>query len=544
MGRVLIIAVFAIALSCAVPVRAQERVEFLFASSASAAGASSAGAGICHWQLLRIVVPTAILQDQGRGPWQVRVRDARRGTSIACVLSDRREEAEVAVLLPVPLVAASELPVGKWPLDVSLFDGNHEVSTSRLSADLPAAEPQFRLLVPRNGVGGPVMAALDGLSTLPLTAVEVDDELIEHGDPLLFCTADAVLLTPVLAQQISEERAASLMGAGVRLVTAADTAPAGNLGGFVWQRIAGPTDSPVLWQCPATRLMTPGVVEPGLSRLSAWRNSPAVPVSLRISISAFGVFFVVTLVLMRGLFRRTISMFASVAACFVVMTGLMIYWVRAHTAIDFDQATWLVQRADADHSTGALATADTIQTGWSLLHQAMEVRAERGALVMPVFPSNREYFDHSCRLTLGSSGADVSQPTTLFVDAAAQGRIAFFMRSTASGGVLPAYPLSDSQRQQLEESLGVSLSSGWWIRNGYVLPAGRAAVERPDNGQLVNQWAVAHGTIAAAAEAWYEMQFDASHRYFAWIGGTPMTGSPAVLNLIDFGPEPAATLRP
>lgn len=576
--------------------------------TATLAAPSAARAGAWELLVVRFPWPSGGGGGAGRegGTLMVTVQDARGGPVIArSPLTAPGEE----VLMPLPLLAPSELPSGRWPVRVTVERGGErgetieqaEVVVSRVEGAggnsgmggerVGAGEDwTFRVLVPQgqreSGVQGgegdqPVWSRLTGK---PVVLVPVPLEELLGGSPLLFAAYDAVLITPVLRRELGEARAVMLMNAGVRLVASGESPGSGGSGlsRLVWDRVwpagtetshgavgSGNGHTPpttATWVSPADAARRPVVVEPGLAQLSP--RPLRAPPALRGVVLLAGPAAVVLVLLSRGVFRRRGAVLVAVVLSLSLLGGGLILAARrlawGEPEADQNIVGWEVVQAPpaaSGRAGAAWVLREVMTTVRPLFSRKMEVLEE--GLCFPVAPSPHAYFAlRDTRISLedvhrmGGGGR-----TRLTLRIPQRQHVTWLSRSLALGlaatpaqartsGLLPPLPRTTEERERFRELTGIDLRHGVWIEGGYVV-ASEAFPGADVRGELFTSWA-ARQPEAAAAAAWYELRFAASHLYFCQRGSvspsseaSPSTaagGGEARLRLIDFGLAPGGSM--
>ncbi len=481
------------------------------------------GSSPASWELLEIELPPSAAQESA----VVQVQDARGGLSVARSCSGGR------VLVPMPLVQPGALG-SYWRLDVRVRDSSGSRPLTRTTFEIPlggsSADPlTFRVAVsPGFKRQAEEAAAVLRGRTAPIVALEIPEEEILSGSPLLFSTCDAIYLSQQLAGRLDQKRALALISAGIQFISTGDHAPAGELSHFVWESVPSKTQpatqaesqSP-LWYFPDQRIERPTLIEPALARLvgenglagDVWASlSPKLNTSLLL----VGPISVVVVLLAWGLFKRSWVRFLASAIALTAITMITLTYLRSADIAASRSASW--QHIFAGKRAITAVSLEESLTAYSpLFAHNWSSFGHENQLLLPLSRSPREYWSgSSVQLTLPGA-AHASDPTQLTAPLPARGVQRFSTRAAFAAGLMPVFPASPEDRQEFTRRVGMSFASGFWLIEGYVYP-GTSSTFQPENRQPFSAWAGSQlPALQSSLNAWYELRFDARHRYFLWI---------------------------
>jgi hypothetical protein len=152
-------------------------------------------------------------------------------------------------------------------------------------------------------------------------------------------------------------------------------------------------------------------------------------------------------------------------------------------------------------------------------------------IVIPVAGTSREYWQlRDCMLEL-----DGAAPTLRFI-VSARRSAAYDRRWISLRRSVPAlYPGSSVEaKKEFESRTGLKLSEAWWMEGGYVTPASETVKSSP---VLFTDWLRTRAEYRQVAQAWYELRFEAAHRYLFW-------EATQGLEFYDFGEAPGPGAPP
>jgi hypothetical protein len=411
---------------------------------------------------------------------RVSVRDVRGGVTVSRRVESDTAEGDVRVLMPLPLVAESELPEAAWPVEVRVGEhGSFErVEVARATQ---AQGGQFRVAVVGDDASATV--ALAGFSQLPVATATVPASEALSGPPLVFAGFDAVLIPEAVAAEMDEERVLAITTAGVRVIVSGNVPHV--LGRLGWKRVG---EKGSLWIFPEVALPTVPVLEPGLesSRVLQVEASPSGTVLVTLAMVPLGAVGVV--VLARGLFRPP---WGVVVGCLLGLMGLTvgaIFLLRSDAPPEQRVVAWRSFSGDsANKGKRQLSERERVCVETTLFARTFYAAADEGTVLVPVSPNARSYFGTDVSLKL--SGENGSAGMTCSTRLPARGGWAYLERSASL-----AFPETGEQ---------------WLIDGGYVEAA------REGGRELLTTFAdrAATAAIRNSLLAWYDLRFEASHHY-------------------------------
>jgi hypothetical protein len=429
------------------------------------------------------------------GGARVFVRDARGGLTVS-----RNVDASGGggvVWVPLPMVAQSELPDGVWPIQVQIGDGDS--TWERVMVGRPARMQSDRFRVAIAGDASMDAAALPGLSALPLATTAVSGSEVLAGPPLVFAAFDAVAVPAAVANQLDERRVLALVATGTKIVVIGDR-PA-TLQRLSWQ----PLGTGKAWVFPSMSLAALPVIEPSLASSRALQVEVTAPGAVRATVALVPAAGVAVVLLLGGVLRNRWAMLLVSIMALAGLGGVIIVLLQADGPNTERRVGWSIRTTVRGDMTKRVCTEhEVLRLNVALFARPLHASVDDSRLLLPIAPDARTYFGwKGARLVL--SGTDGSEE----LDARIPGRRgwAYLERSASL-----TYP---------EPGAGVS------IEGGYVIGG--------DGRQLLTTFAETDGEARRAMRhsllAWYDLRFDASHRYLLHSSST----APAEIVVDDLG---------
>jgi hypothetical protein len=344
------------------------------------------------------------------------------------------------------------------------------------------------------------------------------EEEILSGPMMVFLGCDAVLISDRVANRLSADRIAGLLGSGVQLVSRRDPARmTGVLGRLKWDGV-----SAGVWMTRRTASVRPRVVEAGMERVPAlWEAvRPGRGTILATALAPVGGLVVV--VLAYGLFRRRGLVLLAFALGMAGVTAGMIWYLASSAMPEEKVVSWVTSEA-GEGAGGTTASVTERFAGTSALFgERARVIAGQEQLLFPVNATLWGYLR--------------MRDTELFLDVLSEDGL---RRESRLEAPLRAREMLDyGVRTSALAPAAVNTERGAWIEGGYVTPT---AVEPSDMGGgaplLLTRWAAGHAGVRDSLLAWFELgRFEANHRYFL------SEGEP--VRLADFGETVSVTPPP
>ncbi len=458
------------------------------------------------WEMLRVTVAAA-----GGGGTTVRVQDERGGPVLSRVVLGSGER---TVLLPLALVGTEHLPTDVWPVRVSVRSGGAAgagdgsvVNVARVG-EAGGVGRAFRVVTAaREAVDE---AALGRMAGRAVAVLRVSADELLHDPALVFAGADAVWLDDATAGQMSSERAAALVNAGLKLIYGGAATPGGELGTWLWVR---PGNATGLWVAPAEyeslgppRVIWDGVRDVRVPRVEAGRGFTAA--GLLVTPAAMGAVILVWVFLRRGGWRL-LAAGGAVAAVTAGMMGIM----HAEVGESLVRYAWTLR-----HVPGGVVQAETFTARGALFGEKVE--AESREAMWPVAGSAAGWLSLSgVEVVLGGEGCRLRA-------------------ALGSRRVMLLYTRTTARAKALEGEAGAGLPSagaGWLVEGGYVRRLG-AAEGRGEEGQVFPQWLDEQpATAQRVLGLWYALEWEAQRRYVVEV---PAGGE---MSVVDYGAGTATT---
>lgn len=489
----------------------------------------------------------------------IRLQDARGGLRFARSIEGWAGSAaapEQTIVMPLPLVAAADLPRDRWPVIVTLVAADGAEIRELVDVPLPPVGPAGTarrvLLVSGGGgagdAGNPIAAtsAADPAANLqPAVTASLSEADFLQSPALALAAFDVVALDAHAASFLSQEQLAGLLNAGLRVVVQQAEAPAGGLGRFIWDRL--PTDPalPPRWVTPREPVRHPRVIEPALMQARSLQVQADAPSGLRrilLSVAPVGILLVV---LARLLIRRSTMLLGLVTAALTVWTGVAIACATLQLSPAKSTAAWLTRDAPpvtpaTPFGGSAVALRESFTASSSLLPRDLDLIARPGEMLWPAAANPHQYFALDSAELLLDYAAGGHRVERLAMPVPARFGIVIARRSLRPMALLPAPPATTEEARPWATRAGLDLTDAWQLEAGYITPA----VHTEQVPRLFPQWlsdSPENQDLAPAAACWFALRFDGRHRYL--IARQPVSGPSAPeLLIIDCGPSPPATI--
>ncbi len=510
-----------------------------------------------RWETLKVSVSDLSDLPADFHVQRIAVRDARGGPSFSRPVEMAAGNAASfpPLLMPLSMLAAAELPLDRWPVEITLAENNGREIRRHVDVVHPAStgvgeSSRFAVVTPADQTGDTDQAiAMEILShgrQAEVMPINLEDLL--HAPSLVFASCDALLMEAAVAEKLNEPRVLALVNAGLRLVVHCDRAPGGGLSRLVWDRLSS-ADTPggTWWVSPRETIGAPQVLEPGLQAARGLDVHPQMGTGLkRLLLSIIPVAMGLA-ILLRILVHRSSMVLGILTSAIVVWTCVSLALVKTVTPASVRQVGWTVSHAPRASSEtpggadgGSLEVREIFKASVSLVARHWTVAAGPEEMLLAVAVSPRQYFaiEH-VTLDLGNPAAPDGGQQHLSFEVPGRESVVYGRREVREIGNIPPFPRTPEELARWTATNGMDLKSGAWLEGGYVVDPGKEP-------QIFSAWADRHPldwpTLQPeAAKCWYEMRFDGQRRYFLRklpAGSAKDTG----LALIDFGEsEPAAT---